>query len=292
MLTDEQRQLYAELKKPFRPDQIKKVKQTGVKYIEYDDVIERLNSVVGEWHDEVVSHEVIPYGQTDNGNDRLLVRGVIRLTIPALGSREHMGVQLVTVAARGEDLMKGVISDGVKKAAEMFGVPIDPTSSVYTGHNSQEGKAPARRPAPQQGTAQPANVAAGITEEQISAITSLCQRAGILPEGVARRGYGKPLSDLTALEAQACIRDLQAGKYDAVIDESTPSATGPAVSDRQLAILGGLVADLRMSQSAVASELQQRFRVTAPEMLSFDQAVAWIEELRKQKHTRRSMRGA
>jgi len=291
MLTEEQRQLYAELKKPFRPDQIKKVKQTGVKYIEYDDVIERLNAVVGEWHDEVVSHEVIPYGQTDNGNDRLLVRGVIRLTIPALGSREHMGVQLVTVAARGEDLMKGVISDGVKKAAEMFGVPIDPTSSVYAGHDSQEVKAPARRSAPQQ-TAQPANVAAGITEEQIGAITSLCQRAGILPEGVARRGYGKPLSELTALEAQACIRDLQAGKYEAVIDETTQSGSGPAASDRQLAILGGLVSDLRMSQAAVVAELQQRFRVSAPEMLSFDQAVTWIEELRKQKHTRRSMRGA
>jgi len=290
MLTEEQRRLYEELKKPFRPDQIKKVKQTDVRYIDYDDVIERLNTVVGEWHNEVISHEVIPYGQTEKGNDRLLVRGVIRLTIPGLGSREHMGVQLVTVAARGEDLMKGVISDGLKKAAEMFGVPIDPTCATYTASGKPEPqRAMKQNEAPRK--PEPANVAAGITQEQIAAIASLCQRAGIMPEGVAWNGYRKRLEQLTALEAQACIRDLQAGKYEAMA-EGIAGATEPVASARQLAIIGGIISDLRLSQAQMTAELQQRFKVQAPEDLSFAQAVTWIEELRKQKHTRRSMRGA
>jgi hypothetical protein len=48
----------------------------------------------------------------------------VALTIPGLGTREHIGVQAVEERG-GEDLVKGAITDALKKAATLFGVGLE-----------------------------------------------------------------------------------------------------------------------------------------------------------------------
>ncbi len=53
-----------------------------------------------------------------------LLTALVELTIPGLGSRQHMGVQKVSERG-GEDLVKGAITDAMKKAATLFGVGLE-----------------------------------------------------------------------------------------------------------------------------------------------------------------------
>lgn len=48
----------------------------------------------------------------------------VALSIPGLGTREHLGVQTVDDRG-GEDLVKGAITDGIKKAATLFGLALE-----------------------------------------------------------------------------------------------------------------------------------------------------------------------
>ena len=46
------------------------------------------------------------------------------LEIPGLGTRQVLGVQALEDGS-GEDLIKGAPSDSLKKAASLFGVPLE-----------------------------------------------------------------------------------------------------------------------------------------------------------------------
>jgi hypothetical protein len=95
-------------------------------YIDGTTVMRRLNAATnGEWNFEIVSQEMQPFGKTSNGADRIMLTARARLTIPGLGTREHMGVQVVNATSGGEDLWKGAITDALKKAATLFGVGLE-----------------------------------------------------------------------------------------------------------------------------------------------------------------------
>jgi hypothetical protein len=120
----ETKDLVAALNKPFPKEAIKSRIIGGGKkadYVEGHTVINRLNEATGGvWSFEVLR---IEYREK-------LVTATVRLTIPQLGSREHIGVQVIQSNA-GEDLIKGVITDGLKKCSTLFGIGISLYGSDY-----------------------------------------------------------------------------------------------------------------------------------------------------------------
>jgi hypothetical protein len=84
-------------------------------YVQGHTVIHRLNDATGNvWNLRVLDQKVA--GE--------LLSVLVELEIPGLGTRQHMGVQRVA-SGSGEDLYKGAITDGLKKAATLFGVGLE-----------------------------------------------------------------------------------------------------------------------------------------------------------------------
>lgn len=93
-------------------------------YVEGHTVIHRLNDSCDSWDLEIKDIDTSVIGKDNEGNDILLVRAHVALTLPELGTREHIGVQAVRARA-GEDLVKGAVTDALKKAATLFGVGLE-----------------------------------------------------------------------------------------------------------------------------------------------------------------------
>jgi hypothetical protein len=84
--------------------------------VEGHSVIHRLNEATGNrWDLSVRAIDQMQIGT------QTIVRAHVALSIPGLGTREHIGVQAVADRS-GEDLVKGAITDALKKAATLFGV--------------------------------------------------------------------------------------------------------------------------------------------------------------------------
>lgn len=110
------------LTRPFPREAIRQRKGGGgvmLDYVEGHTVIRRLNEATGNrWNLSVLDiSERQLGGQT-------LITARVALTIPDLGSREALGVQLVSERG-GEDLVKGAVTDALKKAATLFGVGLE-----------------------------------------------------------------------------------------------------------------------------------------------------------------------
>ena len=143
------------LAEPFPPQALKRRSDRGstFTYVEGHTVFRRLIDATGNRFDvAVIDQSITPYGQTAKGADRVIITARVRLTIPELGSREHMGVQVTSIGS-GEDLYKGAISDAIKKAATLFGVGLDLYGPDYEAgeiddHPVSQRPAP-RRDAPQ-----------------------------------------------------------------------------------------------------------------------------------------------
>lgn len=89
-------------------------------YVEGFTVIRRLNEATGNhWDFRIVNIDSLPIDQ-----EHRLVTATGELTIAGLGSRQHIGVQLINVKS-GEDLIKGAVTDALKKAATLFGVGLE-----------------------------------------------------------------------------------------------------------------------------------------------------------------------
>lgn len=112
------------LSDPFPPQALRQREGQGGKrftYVEGQTVIRRLNEATeGRWDMRIVN--------TEWRADLLIV--TVELTIPGLGSRQHIGVQRVSERG-GEDLLKGAVTDAMKKAATLFGVGIDLYGADY-----------------------------------------------------------------------------------------------------------------------------------------------------------------
>lgn len=91
----------------------------SLSYVEGHTVIHRLNAATN-WSWDL---RILDITSMQIGNQTVL-RAHVRLTIPGLGSREHIGVQSIADRA-GEDLVKGAVTDAIKKAATLFGVGLE-----------------------------------------------------------------------------------------------------------------------------------------------------------------------
>lgn len=148
-------QLIADLVKPFAV--VKSRVGAGGKRFSYVDgtqVIQRLNAATGnDWSMSVDNVQAHPMG------DNTLWVATVSLTIPGLGTRSHIGVQMASNRA-GEDMVKGCVTDAMKKAATLFGVGIELYGEDYpdaeqTTHNPPS-QAKTAAPAAQRQAAAPA----------------------------------------------------------------------------------------------------------------------------------------
>lgn len=113
----------AKLGEPF-PQQALKSRRAGggkdLTYVEGHTVIHRLNDATeNTWNFSV---DKIERTEIDPANAVLMA--YVTLEIPGLGKRSHIGVQSVN-ARGGEDLVKGCVTDALKKAATLFGVGLE-----------------------------------------------------------------------------------------------------------------------------------------------------------------------
>jgi len=118
------------LGKPFPKAAIKKHKTKGFDYIEGHTIIHRLNAATDNcWDFQVKSLQFDPVGVDKNGQPITKVLAHVAINIEGLGRREHIGVQTVYVS--GEDLVKGAITDALKKCATLFGPALELYGSDY-----------------------------------------------------------------------------------------------------------------------------------------------------------------
>lgn len=147
-MTDEQsprEELLAGLGKAFPPQAVKQRQGGGnrmLSYISGDTVIRRLNDVAKSWDFRIVSSEWTTMRQRGAEVPMFMVTG--ELTIPGLGTRSGIGVQMINDNG-GEDLVKGAQTDALKKAAVSFGVGIE----LYGPDLEAGASSPSSRPAVQ-----------------------------------------------------------------------------------------------------------------------------------------------
>jgi len=119
--------LVKDLMKPFPASDIKQREGAGRRtfdYIEGENVIERLIEATGGAFDIEVVEGPILYERlaaTSSKGERPISpfwQAKVRLTIPGLGTRTQIG----TAVLENEDSAKGAVTDGIKKAATLFGV--------------------------------------------------------------------------------------------------------------------------------------------------------------------------
>ena len=208
-----------ELTKPFPPEALKwrwadRNQTRKFTYVETHTVIRRLNDVTGNCWDFRVT-------KMDLHGDLWVASG--ELTIPGLGTRFGIGVQRVSERG-GEDLVKGVASDCLKKCATLFGVGLELYGPDYEagevdGPPVQRQAAVQQRPQPQQQNQPQGNGAplAGpypISEAQMKYLHALAKdnqldEAGLHAQVNARLGKAS-LRDLTKQDASKMIKWLQA----------------------------------------------------------------------------------
>lgn len=147
----------AVLTKAFPHEAIKQRKASDGKALSYvagHTVIHRLNDATPEWEFTIKNISTSVIGKDKNGEDVVLIQAHVALTLPGMGTREHIGVQSV-FARSGEDLYKGAITDGLKKAATLFGVGLELYGPDYEDDDGQKASTPAptiqRREQPQNG---------------------------------------------------------------------------------------------------------------------------------------------
>jgi hypothetical protein len=151
------------LMEPFPPEAIKEREGGGhrrLSYVEGHTVIHRLIKATGNRFDVRVL--ALEY----KGD---LLTATVALSIPELGTRQHIGVQKVSEKG-GEDLVKGAVTDAIKKAATLFGVGLELYGPDYESAEQdtpRAGTTPGREPAPRRAAAAP-----GPTRDRPAAVPS------------------------------------------------------------------------------------------------------------------------
>lgn len=223
-------------------------------YVEGHTVIHRLNEATGNhWDFRVValdSREVASKDRQGNPRTDLLMMATVELTLPGLGTRQHVGVQLVSPGS-GEDLVKGAITDALKKAATLFGVGLELYGPDY---EAGEVDAPTRAQAPQRPPQQsiddpldfattrgrrmpqppaessPAPDPNALTDRQRKFIFACGRQCGLEADEVERWAldtYGCSVGSLTRRDASAFIETLlrhREGREDGPHGAAAPSA--------------------------------------------------------------------
>jgi hypothetical protein len=186
-------------------------------YVQGHVYIHRLNDATGNRWD--FSVDKIERTQIDDSN--ALLMAYVTLEIPGLGKRSHVGVQMVN-ARGGEDLVKGCVTDALKKAASLFGVGLELYGPDYeageigntpqTHQNGPGATLPPRDRSTSTNTVtdEPTAYPSGVTNKQVKAIGAIASKLGLEPEEV-KRMHGKDSATLLSrTEASALIERLSA----------------------------------------------------------------------------------
>lgn len=228
MDTDQLKRLTA----PFPKDALK-TREGGrgkqLTYVAGHTVIHRLNDATGNnWNLEILSvtsEQITAYGKPAEQ-----VRAHVRLTIPGLGSREHVGVQILS-AGGGEDLYKGAITDALKKAATLYGVGLELYGEDFEDESYQPAQArPTPRPAPT--PPRPASVSQAspqvhqgpqqtIDAAQVRIIQALCDCKGISAESICKRFKVPSLPEMKPADFWTAKQGLEAMPDDAPAEASS-----------------------------------------------------------------------
>jgi len=93
-------------------------------YVSIASVIARLNKAAGDWTWRIVSitTENMPLNRRGETVDTLVSIVIGSLEVPGLGVREGVGTH---PCEGGEDGPKSAASDALKRAASLFGTPLD-----------------------------------------------------------------------------------------------------------------------------------------------------------------------
>ena len=167
-------------------------------YVEGHTVLHRLNTATGNnWDLAIRSIDTMQLGP------KTLMRAHVALTIPGLGTREHIGVQAVDERG-GEDLVKGVVTDALKKAATLFGVGLElfgpdyeagelPAAPPRQRNVSQNTVPNAPEPPRNAETPAPASEHATMDQKALTAIFALTKKRNITNDdlhAIVRMRYG------------------------------------------------------------------------------------------------------
>ena len=154
-------------------------------YVEGFTVIRRLNEACPEWDFAIVRE----------WQDGPLLKAHVKLTIPGLGTREHVGVQVVNDRPGTEDVQaKGHITDALKKAATLFGVGLELYGPDYEAGEvaaqvqrhplNAQGAVQRQAPPPTQETRAPASGGQSISQSQVKYLWALAEDKGVSPDEV------------------------------------------------------------------------------------------------------------
>jgi hypothetical protein len=178
-------------------------------YIEGHKVIERLNRATGNrWSFEVIS---VQKHQAERHTDKRTGESVaypsywsalVCLTIPSMGSRMQVGTKAIT--GNEENDIKGAITDGLKKAATLFGVGLE----LYEADDEEVGI---------RYSAEPERWSEGdrITEGQRKLLFTICEEMGISTEKQREHieaKLGVTIESATRGMATIAIQELKAEK--------------------------------------------------------------------------------
>ena len=110
----------------------------GYDYIDQERIMRRLiECTEGVFDIDVTSGpNLVSYPNVKTGEMKYMWQANVRLTIPGLGSRTNVG----TAMALNEDSPKSAVTDGIKKAATLFGVALHLYAKAEHSQNQGRGQ--------------------------------------------------------------------------------------------------------------------------------------------------------
>ncbi len=200
------------LSEPFPATLIKQRKGNFGKKLDYAEavtVIQRLNDVLeGQWSFSIIGHrieaeEVIVHGELKIGDE------VHQQFGGSLITRKTDTGELISLA----DDLKAAASDALKKCASSFGV------GLYLYKDASSAKS--SRPRPEQPSSGNGNTNGNgnghLTQEMVARLIEQAKEAGFSQAdliGAAKRLYDKALGQLTLVQAQEVVKELNHSKKE------------------------------------------------------------------------------
>jgi len=226
-------------------------------YVEGHSVIHRLNDATNNCWDmtvrDITSKQV---------GDNTLMIAHVALTLPGLGTREGLGVQMVHERG-GEDLVKGCITDGLKKAATLFGVGLELYGADYA---EGEGASQQQRQAPQPQQQQQ------LSQYNWQDFWTWARSQNLGSPQAIEGVINQPISGLSPNQIRDAILHAQAQQRPSQPPqngngqrphENPPVNTGDGATQRQLRYLQAVAREAGMDAAALDALSQREFGAAA-----------------------------
>lgn len=278
------------LTKPFPPGAVKwrwadRAQTRKLDYVEGHTIIHRLNDATeNRWSLTVDKVERFPINENN-----ILVMAHVTLEIPGLGRRSHIGVQAVNDRG-GEDLVKGAITDALKKAATLFGVGLELYGPDYEAgevEQHENSELPARARTEGHNTI-PANGSVG-TRDTVNDWTGFWREVEALglprdkKELESLLGTSIGANPAFALEkVKAYVHDMTAKQP--ALDGGFQSEPGAqTATPRQLKYIEAIAREAGISDNEINAEAEQLYGRSVAQLERRD-ASAFIERLQSRRN--------